>query len=69
MSTEIPYHFAHLLKKISLKSDFLPFFMCFLFHMYIAPGRGRQPIGDKNFMTTERPFPISCMFQFDLFEI
>ena len=28
--------------------------MCF-FHMYIAPGRGRQPIGDKNFITTERP--------------
>ena len=24
--------------------------------MYIAPGRGRQPTGDKNFMITERPF-------------
>ena len=24
--------------------------------MYIAPGRGRQHIGDKRFMTTERPF-------------
>ena len=42
-------------KKNSLKSDFLPFFMCvcfffflFFFHMYIAPGRGRQHIGDKN---------------------
>ena len=38
MSTEIPYHFAHLLpvlKKISLKSDFFTvfyvFFVCFFF--------------------------------------
>ena len=77
MSTEIPYHFAYLLpvKKMSLNSDFLPFFMFFFvyffFHMYIAPGRGRQPIGDKKFMTTERPFPfaICCKFQNNLFEI
>ena len=27
--------------------------------MYIAPGRGRQPIWDKNFMTTERPI---CLY-------
>ena len=40
--------FVASLKKNSLKSDFLPFFMCVYFHMYIAPGRGRQPIGDKN---------------------
>ena len=38
------------------------FFMCF-FHMYMAPGRGRQPIGDKNFMTTERPFLFAHMLQ------
>ena len=25
-------------------------------HIYIAPGRGRQSIGDKILMTTERPF-------------
>ena len=31
--------------------------------MYIAPGRGRQPIGDKNFMTTERPFLFAHMLQ------
>ena len=43
-------------------SDFLPFFMCFC-HTYIAPGRGRQPIGDKNFMTTERPFLFAHMLQ------
>ena len=41
-------------KTISLKSDFLPF-LCF-FHMLIAPGRGRQPTGDKNLMTTERSY-------------
>ena len=49
-------------KKITLKSDFLPFFMCF-FHMYIAPGIGRQPIGYENFMTTERPFLFAHMLQ------
>ena len=38
------------------------FFVCF-FHIYIAPGRGRQPIGDKNFMTTERPFLFAHMLQ------
>ena len=38
-------------------------FLCVFFHMYIAPGRGRQPIGDKNFMTTERPFLFAHMLQ------
>ena len=33
------------------------------FHMYIAPSRGRQPIDDKNFMTTERPFLFAHMLQ------
>ena len=56
------YPFVDSLKKISLKSDFLPFFMG-VFHMYIAPGRGRQPIGDKKFMTTERPFLFAHMLQ------
>ena len=49
-------------QKIFLKSDILPFFMCF-FHMYIAPGRGRQPTGDKDFTTTERPFLFAHMLQ------
>ena len=31
--------------------------------MYIAPDRDRQPIGDKNFMTTERPFLFAHMLQ------
>ena len=54
--------FVASLKTISLKSDFLPFFMCY-FHMYIAPGRGRQPIGDEKFMKTERPFLFAHMLQ------
>ena len=40
--------FVASLKKNSLKSDFLPFFYVFFFHMYIAPGRGKQLIGNKN---------------------
>ena len=51
-------------KKKSLWSRiFLPFFICFFFHVYTAPGRDRQPIGDKNFMTTERPFLFAHMWQ------
>ena len=43
---------------------FFTVFLCvFFFHMYIAPGKGRQPIGDKNFMTTERPFLFARMLQ------
>ena len=45
----------------------LPIFYLFLcvvfFHMYISTGMGRQPIGDKNFMTTERPFLFAHMLQ------
>ena len=70
MSTEIPYLLAHLLtvlKKNLLEIYFFfTFFMCFFFfffHMFIAPGRGRQPIGDKKFMTTERPFLFVHMLQ------
>ena len=56
--------FVASLKKISLKSDFLPF-LCVCFHMYIAPGRGRQPIGEKNVMTTESPYHFAhcCRFK------
>ena len=38
------------------------FYVCF-FHMYIAPDRGRQPTGDKNFMITERPFLFAHLLQ------
>ena len=34
-----------------------------MFHMYIAPGRGRQSIGDKILMKTQRPFLFAHMLQ------
>ena len=52
MSTESLYHFAHLLHV--LKQSLHVFFM--FFHMYIAPGRGRQTPGVKILMSTERPY-------------
>ena len=60
MSTGTSCHFGHLLqvlKKISLKSDFMQFFFMILY-MYIAQGRGRQPPGDKVLMSKE----MSCHF-------
>ena len=54
--------FVDSLKKNSLKSDFFTVFVC-VFHMYIAPGRGRQPTEDKKFMTIERPFLFARMLQ------
>ena len=32
-------------------------------HMYIAPGRGKQSIGDKILITAEKPFLFAHMFQ------
>ena len=49
------------LQKIALKSDFIYIFSCFT--IYITPGRGRQSIGDKIFMRTERPFLFAHMLQ------
>ena len=49
--------FVASLKKISLKSDFIPFFFHILY-MYIAPGQGQTTPGDKILMSTE----ISCYF-------
>ena len=54
--------FVACLKKIALKSDFLYIFLMF-HHMYIAPSTGRQFIGDKSFMATERPFFFAYMLQ------
>ena len=53
------------LKKTALKSDFIyTFFSCLtICTLYIAPGRGRQSIGDKILMTTERPFLFAHMLQ------
>ena len=39
------------------------FYVFFFFHVCIAPGRGRQPIGDKNCMTTKRPVLFAHMLQ------
>ena len=60
MSTGTSCHFGHLLqvvKKISLKSDFMQFFFMILY-MYIAPGQGQTAPGDKVLMSTE----TSCHF-------
>ena len=63
--------FVASLKKLSLKSDFFTVFYMLFFQMYIAPGRSRQPIEDKNLMTTERPFHFAHLLQVSksLFEI
>ena len=50
-------------KKISLKSDFILFYLFFIFffmslYMYIAPGHGQTPPGEKVLMSTE----TSCHF-------
>ena len=51
--------FVASLKKNLFEVWFFYLFFFFFFHMYIVPWRGRQPmIGDKNFMTTERPFSL-----------
>ena len=55
--------FVASLKKISEVWFFYCFFFMCFFYMYIAPGRGRQTIGDKNFITTERPLLFAHMLQ------
>ena len=49
-------------KKNLFEVWFLIMFYVF-FHMYIATGRSRQPIGDKSFMTTERPLLFAHRLQ------
>ena len=49
-------------KQISLNSDFIYIFKCF-FHMYIAPGRGRQPFVAKILMSTEKPCHFAHLLQ------
>ena len=56
------FPFVASLKKIAFKIS-SSFCMIVFFHMYIAPGRGRQTIGDKHFMTTERPLLFAHMLQ------
>ena len=68
MSTESPYHFAHLLQvlKQSLWSMIFNTFLMILY-MYIAPGKGRQPFGDKPLMSTESSY--HCPFVTGCFEV
>ena len=52
MSTGTSCHFGHLLqvlKKISLKSDFMLFFFMILY-MYIAPGQGQTAPRGQSFI-------------------
>ena len=49
------------LKKCFEDRFYIHFFM--FHHMYIAPDRGRQSIGDTILMTTERPFLFAHMLQ------
>ena len=64
ISTEMSslHSFVASLKKMSLKSDFIQFFSWF--NTCIWPkGRGRQPPGDKNLMSTERPYHFTHLLQ------
>ena len=47
----------------SLKKNLFEVWFFTVFYVCIAPGRGRQPIEDKNFMTTERPLLFAHMLQ------
>ena len=63
--------FVASIKKISLKSDFYRFLcvcvcVC-VFHMYIAPGRGRQPIWDKKNYDNSKAFSFCpCVASFKM---
>ena len=50
------------LKKIALKSNFIYIFFHVSSYVY-SLGMGRQSIGDKILMTTERPFLFPHMLQ------
>ena len=49
-------------KKISLKSDLYIFFQSF-YTCILPQGRGRQPLGDKILMPTERPYHFAHLLQ------
>ena len=51
------------LKKKCFEVRFSVHFFFMFHHMYIAPGRGRQYIGDKILMTTEMPFLFAHMLE------
>ena len=73
MSTGTSCQFGHLLqdlKKISLKSDFMPFFHD-LIHVY-SPGAGADSPQGTKFGCQQKgiiTLPICCKFQRNLFEV
>ena len=48
-------------KMISSKSDLYTFLM--ILYMYIAPGQGRKPPGNKLLMSTESPYHFDHLLQ------
>ena len=63
------YPFVANFKEISLKSDFIHFFM--IQYMYIAPGQGQTAPRGQNFDVNRETLslPICCKFQRNLFEV
>ena len=74
MSTGTSCHFAHLLqvlKKISLKSDFMQFFFMILY-MYIAPGQGQTAPRGQSFNVNRNVLSFhsfDASFQENAFEV
>ena len=74
MSTGTSCHFGHLLqvlKKISLKSDFMQFFFMILY-MYIAPGQGQTAPRGQSFNVNRNVLSFhsfDASFQKNAFEI
>ena len=65
MSTESPYHFAHLLhvlKTISLKYDFKHILNAFI-HVNSPSPRAKKTLGDKLLMSTESPYHFDHLLQ------
>ena len=74
MSTGASCHFGHLLqvlKKISLKSDFMQFFFMILY-MYIAPGQGQTAPRRQSFNVNRNVLSFhsfDASFQKNAFEV
>ena len=47
-------------KMISSKSDFIHLM---ILYQYIAPGKGRKPLGDKLLISTESPYHFEHLLQ------
>ena len=62
------HSFVASLKKMPLQSDFIHFFHD-LIHVYSHGVGADSPQGTKFFIPTERPLPICCKFQRNLFEV